>query len=95
VTEGEGPSGAKAPEPTDAYVAEHIREALATDDRVNEPELEVQVVGGRVFVTGVVPTDERRAAVGEVVSECCPDLEVENRTTVARYGDTGVTERVK
>ena len=83
------------PDPTDAYVAEHVREALATDERVNEPELEVQVVGGRVFVTGVVPSDERRSAVGDVVAECCPDLEVENRTTVARYGDTGVTERVK
>ena len=85
----------KPPEPTDAYVAEHVRESLATDERVNEPELEVQVVGGRVFVTGVVPTDERRDAVGDVVAERCPDLEVENRTTVARYGDTGVTERVK
>jgi hypothetical protein len=48
-----------------------------------------------VFVTGVVPTDERRSAVGVVVAECCPDLEVENRTTVARYGDAGTTERVK
>ena len=86
--------GAK-PEPTDAYVAEHVREKLATDERVNEPELEVQVVGGRVFVTGVVPTDERRSAVGAVVAECCPDLEVENRTTIARYGDAGTTERVK
>jgi osmotically-inducible protein OsmY len=85
----------KPPEPTDAYVAEHVRERLATDQRVNEPELEVQVVGSRVFVTGVVPTDERRTAVGDVVAECCPELEVENRTTVARYGDTGVTERVK
>jgi hypothetical protein len=86
--------GEKA-EPTDVYVAEHVREKLATDERVNEPELEVQVVGGRVFVTGVVPTDERRSAVGVVVAECCPDLEVENRTTIARYGDAGTTERVK
>ena len=82
------------PDPKDAYLAEHVREALATDERVNEPELEVQVVGGRVFVTGVVPTDERRSAVGDVVTECCPGMEVENHTTVARYGDPGVTERV-
>ena len=88
-------SAGEQPEPNDTYVAEHVREALATDERVNEPELEVQVVGGRVFVTGVVPTDERRVAVADVVQECCPHLEVENRTTVARYGDTGVTERVK
>jgi osmotically-inducible protein OsmY len=79
----------------DAYVTAHVHEALATDARVNEPELEVQVVGGRVLVTGVVPTAERHDAVGDVVRECCPGLEVENRTTVARYPDTGDPEHVK
>jgi osmotically-inducible protein OsmY len=79
----------------DTYTAEHVHEALAKDDRVNEPELDVQVVGGKVFVTGVVPTEERRDAVAEVVRECCPHLGVENRTTVARYGAGGETERVK
>jgi hypothetical protein len=82
-------------ESTEAYVAAHVQEALARDPRVNEPELEVQVAGGRVFVTGVVPTDERRRAVEDVVHECCPDLPVENKTTVARYPETGDTERVK
>jgi hypothetical protein len=62
---------------------------------VNEPELEVQVVGGRVFVTGTVPTDERRLAVEEVVRECCPDLRIENQTTVAHYPESGETERVR
>jgi BON domain len=82
-------------EPTEAYVAAHVQEALARDPRVNEPELEVQVVGGRVFVTGVVPTDQRRRAVEAVVHECCPDLRVENQTTVAHYPETGETERVR
>jgi hypothetical protein len=84
-----------SPEPTDAYVAAHVQEALARDTRVNEPELEVQVVGGKVFVTGVLPTDERRRAVEDVVHECCPDLRVENKTTVARYSETGDSERVR
>jgi hypothetical protein len=78
----------------DAYVAERARSALATDERVNEPELEVQVVSGRAFVTGVVPTEERRRAVEDVIRDCCPHLEVENRTTVARYPDAGGSERV-
>ena len=82
-------------EPTDAYTAAHVQEALAQDPRVNEPELEVQVVGERVFVTGVVPTQERRDAVGDVVRECCPALEVENQTTVARYPGPGPTARVR
>jgi len=55
----------------------------------------VQVIGGRVFVTGVVPTPERQAGIAEVVRECSPDLELENRTTLARYPDAGATERVK
>jgi osmotically-inducible protein OsmY len=82
-------------ERTDAYVAAHVQEALARDQRVNEPELEVQVVNGRVYVTGVVPTNERREAVEAVVRECCPEFEVENQTTVARYPEAGETERVR
>ena len=82
-------------EAADPYVAAHVHEALARDSRVNEPELEVQVVGGRVFVTGVVPTDERRRAIEDVVHECCPDLRVENKTTVGRDPETGETERVR
>jgi osmotically-inducible protein OsmY len=82
-------------ERTEDYAAAHVQEALARDARVNEPELEVQVVHGTVFVTGVVPTQERRDAVADVVRECCPGMQVENRTTVANYPDTGETERVR
>jgi osmotically-inducible protein OsmY len=77
------------------YVEAHVHEALARDPRVNEPELQVSVVKGRVLVTGVVPTEERRTAVTEVVREECPDLEVENRTTVARFPDAGGTEQLR
>jgi osmotically-inducible protein OsmY len=80
---------------TEDYTAAHAQEALARDPRVNEPELEVKVVGGRVFVTGTVPTEERRDAVTAVVHECCPDLEVENRTTVGRYPRAEGTEQVR
>lgn len=75
------------------YVAAHIQDALARDPRVNEPELSVAVVAGRVVVTGVVPTEERRANIEDVVREAC-GLEVENRTTVARYPNADHEERV-
>jgi osmotically-inducible protein OsmY len=81
-------------ERTDDYVAAHVQEALARDPRVNEPELEVQVVNGRVFVTGVVPTNERREAIEAVVHDVSPELDVENQTTVARYPEAGEPERV-
>lgn len=81
-------------ERTDDYVAAHVQEALARDPRVNEPELEVQVVNGRVFVTGVVPTNERREAIEAVVHDVSAELDVENQTTVARYPEAGEPERV-
>jgi osmotically-inducible protein OsmY len=79
---------------TEDYTAAHVQEALARDGRVNEPELEVQVVNGRVFVSGTVPTQERREAVEDVVRACCPGMKVENRTTVGRYPEADGAERV-
>ena len=81
-------------ERTDDYVAAHVQEALARDPRVNEPELEVRVVNHRVFVTGVVPTNERREAIEAVVRDVSPGFDVENQTTVARYPEAGEPERV-
>lgn len=69
------------PEPDD-YRVEHLREALASDDRVSELGLVITLRGHRVFVAGVVSTPERQAAVVEVVQELLPDAEVHNETTV-------------
>jgi osmotically-inducible protein OsmY len=66
----------------DGYTAEHIHSALASDDRVSEPELRVQVVAGRVIITGDVHTESRRDAVAEVVREVDSRLVVDNQTTV-------------
>jgi osmotically-inducible protein OsmY len=66
----------------DGYTAEHIHQALASDERVNEPELRVQVVAGRVVVTGDIHTQARRDAVADVVREVDADLVVDNQTTV-------------
>jgi hypothetical protein len=77
------------------YVAAHVQEALARDQRVNEPELGVTVVKGRVVISGLVPSEQRREAVTQVVHECCPDLEVENRTTVARFPEADGVETVQ
>jgi osmotically-inducible protein OsmY len=65
------------------YEQERIRQALATDPRVGEPELSVEVVAGRVLVTGSVPSERVREAIGRVVAEVAPDVSVDNRVTVA------------
>ena len=74
------------------YLIQRVREALAHDPRVGELELRVKVVGPKVFVTGSVPTDERRQAVADIVHEVLPDAEVHNETTVTTLGDADQEE---
>ena len=64
------------------YEQERIRQALATDPRVGEPELSVDVVAGRVLVTGSVPSEGVRDAIDRVVAEVAPDVTLDNRVTV-------------
>ena len=73
-----------APEPED-YQVQRVREALAKDPRVGELELEVRFAGGKVFVSGLVGTDERRRAIDEVAREVVPDLRVVNETAVSSF----------
>ncbi len=65
------------------YEQERIRQALATDPRVGEPELSVEIVAGRVLVTGSVPSEKIREAVEAVVADVAPGLPLDNRSTVA------------
>ena len=69
-------------EPSDEYLVERIREAIATDPRVNELELQVTVASGKVFVSGTVATAERRDAIGEVLAAVAPKHEIHNETSV-------------
>ncbi|HWH31989.1 MAG TPA: BON domain-containing protein [Egibacteraceae bacterium] len=64
------------------YTAQHIKDALAQDPRVGEMTFEVTLAGGRAFVAGQVPTEQRRDAVPDVVRSVAPDLEVVNEVTV-------------
>jgi hypothetical protein len=64
------------------YEQERIRQALATDPRVGEPELSVEVVAGRVLVTGSVPSERVRRAIDAVVAEVAPDVALDNRVSV-------------
>jgi BON domain-containing protein len=65
------------------YEGERIRQALATDARVGEPELSVEVVAGRVLVTGSAPSEPVRSAIETVIAEVAPGAVVDNRVTVA------------
>ena len=67
----------------DEYLIAHANEALATDPRTAELELDVSVDGREVVLTGTVATPERQAAVAEVVAKALPGREVRNLTSVA------------
>jgi hypothetical protein len=75
---------AEAGEPKQ-YVVAHLREAIAQHPHLNELNVDVSVAGGRIFLRGVVATDERRQELTRVVRELAPDYEVCNETELARF----------
>lgn len=51
---------------------------------MGEPELSVEIVAGRVLVSGSVPSRKVRDAVDVVVIEVAPGMPLDNRVEVAR-----------
>ena len=82
------------PQATDQpeYLIGHIQQALATDPRTGELELDVRIAGGRIFLTGAVATKERCIAVEQVVREVAPGIDVANELTVTIETDPGPEE---
>lgn len=69
-------------EPLTPYDAEHIRDALIHDPRVNELDVHLRQVNDTLVVTGNVASEQRRDAITEVVSELAPDVDIRNDVTV-------------
>ena len=64
------------------YLVGKLQEALATDPRVNALDIKVMIFGGKVHLTGQIPTAARRDAVLAGVTEAAPGVEVYNELTV-------------
>lgn len=64
------------------YLVGTLQEALAADGRVNALDLRIAVAGGRIHLTGEVPTEARRALAGRIVAELQPRLPLDNELTV-------------
>jgi osmotically-inducible protein OsmY len=64
------------------YVAERLRRRLAEDGRVNVLGIDVSVRGRDVFVSGSVPTEERRRAADDLAHEELPGHVIHNGLTV-------------
>jgi len=74
------------------YVAEHVRDWLAVDDRLAALDIRVRIVGHKVFLTGTVATDARRSVVTEVVATHLPDHEIHNELAVVDCSEVSVGE---
>src|SRR5437868_10518981 len=64
------------------HLAAHLRQALATDPRVNEPHLSVAVTADDIVVSGQVATAGRRRAVEAVLDELVGAAHVRNEVEV-------------
>ncbi|HEY9556761.1 MAG TPA: hypothetical protein VIR58_08500 [Acidimicrobiales bacterium] len=66
----------------DAYVIAHVREALATDERVAELGIELTIASSTLVLNGRVASTAQRDAATAVATELLaaqlPDLEVRN-----------------
>jgi hypothetical protein len=73
-----------APPRTEAehHLAAHLRQALATDPRVNEPHVSVLVCGDEVTVRGQVATPGRKRAIDAVLRELVEEGHVRNEVEV-------------
>jgi len=81
-------------EAADCYLAERLLRAFATDPRLNELELEVEVHKGVIVVTGAVQTHHRKEAVSEIAADVAPDHTLQNRIRVLAHGTRGAGHAV-
>ena len=84
----------RANETEHVYLAEHIRDALARDERVGELGVEVTLTPAGVFLTGEVASPQRQDAISEVAREVAPEQDIHNQTTVMQYPEPGEEEQL-
>ena len=79
----------------DEYLAEHVRDSLIHDPRVNEQDVLVRIKERRVYLGGNVSTRELREAISVVAGELLPDYEIVNETTLVPAAEPQDEERVQ
>ena len=76
------------------YLGAHLEEALATDPRVAEQGLHVDVVAEGLVVSGTVSTPDRHAAITSIARETVPDVAVRNHARVVDLVESDEEERL-
>lgn len=83
-----------ADRPLDSYDAEHIREAVIGDPRVNALDVQVRLAGTALVVTGNAATAQQRAVIAHVVAELAPGVEIRNDVSVTDLSEPTTSEVV-
>jgi len=73
------------------YVVEHIRSALATDERLSALDVEVRVQANQVSLIGSVQSHERRQAIEAIARSVVPRHDVVNLVEVVDLDGNPVT----
>lgn len=76
------------------YLVGRLQEALASDPRVNALDIKIVLTGGKLHLTGQVPTEQRRQAVNEVIHEVMPDVAIRNELTLLELGQAAGPETI-
>jgi osmotically-inducible protein OsmY len=76
------------------YLGAHLKEALATDPRVAEQGVHVDVVADSLVVSGTVSTPDRHAAIPEIARETVPGVTVRNHVRVVQLFESDDEEPV-
>lgn len=66
----------------DPYVVGRIQEALVQESGAGEFGVQVAMRGEDVYLTGEVPTEERRDAITAIVRGVAPDRRIHNEISV-------------
>lgn len=77
----------------DEYLIGHVREAIANE--VGELGIDIRVTAGKVFVSGVVPSEEARQEIASVVAREAPDYEILNAISVRGAVETEEVEPIR
>jgi BON domain len=76
------------------YLGAHLEETLATDPRVAEQGVHVDIVAGGLVVSGTVSTPDRHAAITTIARETTPDVAVRNHVRVIELVESEDEERL-
>jgi osmotically-inducible protein OsmY len=87
-------SGDQEDEPAE-YLAERLREAIATEPEVHELGIVVRVTGRSVLLSGSASTPAQRDAITRLVQRLAPDHEVVNEVDVPPMSPPGGVEELR